>query len=94
MFPHPRDVGEGDAGDAGGRRLLFELARAAAAHAAEDAPGRPVMLALSLSSHDYVNHVFGPGSWEAWDELRRLDRGWPAARGAGHRRARAATRSC
>ena len=34
-----------------------------------------MLLALSLSSHDYVAHVFGPDSWEAWDELRRLDRG-------------------
>jgi arylsulfatase A-like enzyme len=34
-----------------------------------------VLIAVSLSSHDYVNHVFGPGSWESWDELRRLDRG-------------------
>ena len=59
----------------GGDRLLFELARAAATHAAETAAGRPVLLALSLSSNDYVDHVFGPDSWEAWDELRRLDRG-------------------
>jgi arylsulfatase A-like enzyme len=44
-------------------------------HAAETAAGRPVLLALSLSSNDYVDHVFGPDSWEAWDELRRLDRG-------------------
>jgi len=34
---------------------------------------RPMLLAVSLSSHDYVMHVFGPDSWEAWDELRRLD---------------------
>src|SRR4029453_10361499 len=34
-----------------------------------------MLLAVSLSSHDYVAHVFGPDSWEAWDELRRLDRG-------------------
>lgn len=33
----------------------------------------PTLLAISLSSHDYVAHVFGPESWEAWDELRRLD---------------------
>jgi arylsulfatase A-like enzyme len=58
-----------------GDRLVLEVARAAAAHAAETAAGRPVLIAVSLSSHDYVNHVFGPGSWESWDELRRLDRG-------------------
>src|SRR6266496_41014 len=51
------------------------FAQAAAAHAAETAAGRPVLIAVSLSSHDYVNHVYGPSSWESWDELRRLDRG-------------------
>ncbi len=34
----------------------------------------PRLLLLSLSANDYVGHVFGPDSWEAWDELRRLDR--------------------
>jgi hypothetical protein len=33
----------------------------------------PTLLALSMSSNDYVAHVFGPDSWEAWDELYRLD---------------------
>ena len=36
-------------------------------------PGEPMLLALSLSANDYVGHVFGPDSWEAWDELLRLD---------------------
>jgi hypothetical protein len=54
--------------------LLFDLARAAATLAATKRDGRPVLLALSLSSHDYISHVFGPNSWEAWDELLRLDR--------------------
>ncbi len=37
-------------------------------------PGeRPMLLEMSLSSNDYVSHVFGPSSYEAWDELRRLD---------------------
>jgi hypothetical protein len=35
--------------------------------------GLPVFLTLSLSANDYVGHLFGPDSWEAWDELRRLD---------------------
>lgn len=42
-----------------------------------DAGGRDdqaVLLELSLSANDYVGHVFGPDSWEAWAELRRLDR--------------------
>jgi len=36
------------------------------------APG-PALLLLSLSANDYVGHVFGPDSHEAWDELLRLD---------------------
>ena len=55
-----------------GDRLLFGLARAAVD--AARANQRPTLLALSLSAHDYVAHVFGPHSWEAWDELYRLDR--------------------
>ncbi|WP_394826023.1 alkaline phosphatase family protein [Pendulispora albinea] len=40
---------------------------------AENARGRDTLLAVSFSTPDYVGHVFGPDSWEAWDELRRLD---------------------
>ena len=36
-------------------------------------PSEPMLLALSLSANDYVGHVYGPDSWEAWDELLRLD---------------------
>lgn len=55
-----------------GDRLLFGVARAAVD--AARANNRPTLVALSLSAHDYVAHVFGPHSWEAWDELYRLDR--------------------
>lgn len=34
----------------------------------------PVLVALSLSANDYVGHVFGPDSWEAWEEIATLDR--------------------
>ncbi len=51
--------------------LLFQLAQAALD--AEYRPGRPTLLALSLSANDYIGHTFGPDSWEAWDELARLD---------------------
>jgi hypothetical protein len=51
-------------------RILLELGLLALDHAPGD---RPVMLAISLSANDYIGHVFGPDSWEAWDELRRLD---------------------
>jgi hypothetical protein len=33
----------------------------------------PMLLAISLSSNDYVGHLWGPDSLESWDELRRLD---------------------
>jgi Type I phosphodiesterase / nucleotide pyrophosphatase len=74
-FPHRAPSAKAMRATPAGDRLLLDLARAAAAHAAETSAGRPVLIAVSLSSHDYVNHVFGPGSWESWDELRRLDRG-------------------
>lgn len=43
-----------------------------------EAAGRPTFLSISLSANDYIGHIFGPDSWEAWDELRRLDHslGW------------------
>ena len=53
--------------------LLFALAEAAAGELATG--GRGGLLALSLSPHDYVVHLYGPHSWEAWDELAKLDRG-------------------
>jgi Type I phosphodiesterase / nucleotide pyrophosphatase len=52
---------------------VLALARAAIR---SEAFGRsPTLLALSLSSTDYVGHVYGPDSWEAWDNLLALDRG-------------------
>lgn len=48
------------------------LALATAAIRSRD-PKQLMMLALSLSSNDYVTHVFGPDSFESWDNLRRLD---------------------
>jgi hypothetical protein len=38
-----------------------------------ESQGRPTFLSVSLSANDYIGHLFGPDSWEAWDELRRLD---------------------
>jgi len=54
-----------------GDDALFALA--AAAIEARDI-SQPMMLGLSLSSYDYIGHFYGPDSWEAWDELLRLDR--------------------
>ena len=49
------------------------LGLALAAMSAEHAGEHPTLIALSLSANDYIGHTFGPDSWEAWDELRRLD---------------------
>jgi Type I phosphodiesterase / nucleotide pyrophosphatase len=73
-FPHVARSTKTWRATPGGDELLLALARAAAEAAAKSASG-PVLLALSLSSNDYVGHVFGPESWEAWDELLRLDAG-------------------
>lgn len=60
--------------------VLLALADAAvaAAAAAVDVTGAPAgrapaLVEVSLSSNDVIGHTFGPESWEAWDELRRLD---------------------
>jgi predicted AlkP superfamily pyrophosphatase or phosphodiesterase len=41
-------------------------------HMGEDAV--PDLLAISISTIDYVGHFFGPDSWEYFDALLRLDR--------------------
>jgi arylsulfatase A-like enzyme len=72
VFPHPIGSAKAVRATPVGDRLVFALAAAAVRVAAEN--GRPTLLALSLSSNDYVLHVFGPHSWEAWAELLELDR--------------------
>lgn len=37
-------------------------------------PDAPMFLAVSFSANDYILHVFGPESWEAWDSLFHIDR--------------------
>ncbi len=71
QFPHAAPTAKTVRATPAGDQLLLDLARAAIAHPAP-AP-HPTLLAISFSSNDYVGHVFGPDSWEAWDELRRLD---------------------
>lgn len=51
-------------------RLLLEIALKLLD---DEARGRRTFLSISLSANDYIGHVFGPDSWEAWDELIRLD---------------------
>ena len=50
---------------------ILELALAAARE--ERDPRQPLLLLLSMSAADVLGHTFGPSSWEAWDQLRRLD---------------------
>jgi hypothetical protein len=74
-FPH--DVAHAPSPPAAFRGSPFAddavLGLALAALDAEHAGERRTLLALSLSANDYVGHAYGPDSWEAWDELRRLD---------------------
>jgi len=55
-----------------GDDLVFALALAAID--GEKVKGHDALVTLSFSANDYIGHVFGPDSWEAWDELARLDR--------------------
>jgi arylsulfatase A-like enzyme len=70
-FPHTIRSGKALRATPAGDRALLGVALAfvdATARAHE-----PTLLTLSLSSNDYVSHVFGPHSHEAWDELLRVD---------------------
>lgn len=49
--------------------VLFD----AAIDAIDARTNRSAFVSISFSTHDYVAHVWGPDSWEAWDELRRFD---------------------
>ncbi len=53
---------------------LIALAEEAALRLEVGADEVPDLLALSISSTDYVGHVFGPDSWEYLDNLVRVDR--------------------
>jgi len=73
-FPHRADLaarpGEAFRADPASDELLLELALAAL----DAAPARsPKFIAVSLSASDAIGHLFGPDSWEAWDNLRRID---------------------
>lgn len=71
-FPHEIASAKAMRATPVGDHLLLALAREAVRAASAEA--RPLLLAISLSSHDYVAHTFGPHSWEEWSELWRLDR--------------------
>lgn len=70
-FAHAHRPGSALRASPRGDELVLAVGTAAIEHARH--VGAPMFLALSLSSHDYVGHLFGPDSWEAWDEVRRLD---------------------
>ncbi|MBH9553704.1 alkaline phosphatase family protein [Inhella gelatinilytica] len=57
-----------------GDQMTLEFALAAVQHEALGQRGVPDVLAVSLSAHDYINHVFGPESRFSHDHLLHLDR--------------------
>jgi hypothetical protein len=74
-FPHPiRNPGVGTAFRMTPFADAFLLQLGTQALGVEEAGDRPALLELSLSSNDLIGHAYGPESWEAWDELLRLDR--------------------
>jgi Type I phosphodiesterase / nucleotide pyrophosphatase len=74
-FPHA--LGQAQNARTAFRATPFaDEALAALALAALDDPrakAKATLVAISFSANDYVGHTFGPDSWEAWDELFRLD---------------------
>ncbi len=52
---------------------LFDMARAVVRELRMGQHTAPDLLMVSVSSTDYVGHVFGPESWEAVDNLVRVD---------------------
>src|SRR6202000_1303912 len=56
-----------------GDELTLQFARAAIEGEQLGADDKPDILAVSLSSHDYVNHAFGPESRLSQDHFLHLD---------------------
>lgn len=71
VFPHTATSAKAMRATPFADELVVSLANAGIE--ALTADGAPLLLELSLSGNDYVGHVFGPDSHEAWDELHRLD---------------------
>lgn len=72
VFPHAIATPQAFRASPFADAVLVDLARAAIG--AEYKEGEPFFLEISFSSNDIVGHAFGPDSWEAWEELRRVDR--------------------
>jgi len=64
-----------------GDELTLEFARAAieGEKLGRNPAGVPDLLGVSLSTHDYVNHGFGPESRESHDHMLHLDRSLAAS---------------
>jgi hypothetical protein len=74
VFPHELSRSTNAAHAFRSTPFADEVLLALAVDAIDAAPAtEPMLLALSLSANDYLGHVYGPDSWEAWDELLRLD---------------------
>jgi predicted AlkP superfamily pyrophosphatase or phosphodiesterase len=56
--------------------LTFDFIKAAieGENLGNNPSGVPDILAISWTSHDYVNHLFGPESRQSQDQTIRLDR--------------------
>lgn len=70
-FPHVARTAAAFRATPASDAMIIDLALAAMD--AEYNPSKPTLLLLSMSASDIVGHVFGPDSWEAWDQLRKLD---------------------
>jgi len=57
-----------------GNELVLDFARQIIKHESLGADAHPDLLFVSLSSNDYLGHLFGPDSWEAADAVVRTDR--------------------
>jgi hypothetical protein len=78
-FPHPAKDPRTYRATPDADRFAIDLALAAIEHRCDDSGDkaacgrRPTLVSVSLLATDYIGHRFGPDSWEAWDELLRLD---------------------
>lgn len=83
-FPHVVRTAAAFRASPASDQMIMDLALAAMD--AEYDPSKPTLLLLSMSASDVVGHVFGPDSWEAWDQLRKLDARLSTLLGALERR--------
>lgn len=70
-FPHVAKTPQGFRASPQSDGVLVDLALAAIA--AEYDPKKPTLLLVSFSASDVIGHALGPDSWEAWDQLYKLD---------------------